>query len=72
MSEMNEEEWIVYRYTAEESGFQGMLDYESRADWDAWIEQHHKDKEANSYYELVATGLTYEQARQFVRLTEGD
>ena len=66
-----EVEWVVYRYTAEESGFKGTLDYESRADWDAWMEKYHKDKDANLYYELVATGLTYEQARQFVRLTEG-
>ncbi len=67
----DEEEWVVYRYTAEDSPFKGELEYESRADWDAWIEQHHKDKGVGKYYELVATGLTYEQAQQFVRLTEG-
>ena len=66
---MLEEEWVVYRYTSENSPFKGQLDYETRADWDKWLADLHEKGDHNLYYELVATGLSYEQAKQFVKLS---
>lgn len=64
---MDTEEWVVFRYTGESTASTHRVYAVAKQKWDEH-QRHARGKDAGAY-ELVAEGLTQEQAGQMCALT---
>jgi hypothetical protein len=62
---MKNKEWVVFRVNGV------LVSCESRAEWDDW-KKRNPDQAPYDHLELLATGLTKQQATQMTELANGD